>query len=61
MSHEIVFLLSLLLPPTPLRDTYLQNINHDGTVNNQLATDVWIPVKALEDKQSLPVVFHQAR
>ena len=27
----------------------------------QLATDVWIPLKALEKRKTLPVVFHQAR
>ncbi|CAM9189898.1 unnamed protein product [Pylaiella littoralis] len=39
-----------------LRTCYITT--RDGV---KLATDVWIPVKALEKKGTLPVVFHQAR
>eukprot|EP00903_Cladosiphon_okamuranus_P019285 g17726.t1 len=39
-----------------LRTCYITT--RDGV---KLATDVWIPVKALQDKKALPVVFHQAR
>ncbi|CAM9566255.1 unnamed protein product [Scytosiphon promiscuus] len=39
-----------------LRTCYITT--RDGV---KLATDVWIPVEALEKKKTLPVVFHQAR
>eukprot|EP00752_Nemacystus_decipiens_P002035 g1950.t1 len=39
-----------------LRTCYITT--RDGV---KLATDVWIPVKALEEEKALPVVFHQAR
>ncbi|CAM9879985.1 unnamed protein product, partial [Ectocarpus sp. 12 AP-2014] len=39
-----------------LRTCYITT--RDGV---KLATDVWIPLKALEKRKTLPVVFHQAR